>query len=319
MVANLNVGTHTQEDGWQTASEDEEEHAANRESWQAPNPAHAHPAQAHFQPNLFQGFSHTLPDSIPEAMQVMQHFQQPSHLPQMLQMPQVPQMMPMVMVPMPMSTESRETALQQPCGSPQRESRGAASAGPVSPGPLDRHVSSAPSEASDWASAEQASLASSSSSAPRAHHASARWTNRDCDWAIRQLSSNPSRELLQEILLDAWALASSKSGTRVVQAAMDVAEAPDKQLLTNVFKGRVWYALKSPHANHVLQKIIALMPPEKMHFVFEELGQMFGRACQRIGWFWAGGPQALAALVSRVLFFSKTSKALSPGTCGTRR
>ena len=75
----------------------------------------------------------------------------------------------------------------------------------------------------------------------------------------------------QQILQDAWALAGSKSGTRVVQAAMDVAEAPDKQLLTNVFKGRVWYALKSPHANHVLQKIIALMPPEKMQFVFEEL------------------------------------------------
>eukprot|EP00439_Symbiodinium_sp_Y106_P086646 s60_g34.t2 len=263
VVPNLNVGTHaTEEEGWQTASEDEEE------TWQAPAP------EAH----LFQqpSFSNMFTNSIPEMMQ----FQQASHMPQMLHMPpgpHMPQMMPMVMVPVPLRAGASVDAVQE---TEAREARGrgvpAASPGPsgpsgpgpVSPGRLDRNVSSALSEASDWASVEQASLASSSSSVQR------RWTNRDCDWALRQLTSSPSgpsRELLQQILQDAWALAGSKSGTRVVQAAMDVAEAPDKQLLTNVFKGRVWYALKSPHANHVLQKIIALMPPEKMQFVFEEL------------------------------------------------
>ena len=82
-MPNLNVGTHaTEEEGWQTASEDEEE------TWQAPAP------EAH----LFQqpSFSNMFTDSIPEMMQ----FQQASHMPQMLHMPpgpHMPQMMPMVM------------------------------------------------------------------------------------------------------------------------------------------------------------------------------------------------------------------------------
>ena len=258
---NVNAADHPHDEGWHTASEDEDDHLPNHflpeQAWQGPSVE-----QGHFQP-LFQPSFSQLPDgSSPETMH---RFQQPSHMPQMLQMPQMQQMVPVVMVPVPMCAESR-AGTPQPVGQSETSAGAAHLPGPVSPGRLDRNSSSALSEVSDWASVEQASMSSTSSSMQRAP----RWTNRDCDWAIRQLSSNPSRELLQQILQDAWVLASSKHGTRVVQAAMDVAEAPDKQLLTNVFKGRVWYALKSPHANHVLQKIIALMPPDKMQFVFED-------------------------------------------------
>ena len=280
VVPNVNADhAGNAEEGWQTASEDEEEHVPHdfrHDTWQA-SPGHAHFQPNHFQPNLFQpNFSQVFPDG---SMREMMQFQQASHMPQMLQ-PQIPQMMPVVMVPVPVSTESRDGAVPQP-SSPGEGSF--AVPGPVSPGRLDRHTSSALSEVSDWASVEQASLASTSSSVQRAP----RWTNRDCDWAIRQLASGPNRnrELLQQILQDAWVLASSKHGTRVVQAAMDVAEAPEKQLLTNVFKGRVWYALKSPHANHVLQKIIALMPPDKMQFVFEEPGQALSARLWPLGEF----------------------------------
>ena len=71
------------------------------------------------------------------------------------------------------------------------------------------------------------------------------------------------------MIQDSWNLANSKNGTRLVQTALDVADYQEKQLLASSFQGRVWVALKSPHANHVLQKIVALMPPEKMQFVID--------------------------------------------------
>ena len=102
--------------------------------------------------------------------------------------------------------------------------------------------------------------------------ASSRWTSRDCDWTNKQLMKPDCpqrRELLRQVIQDSWNLANSKNGTRLVQTALDVADYQEKQLLASSFQGRVWVALKSPHANHVLQKIVALMPPEKMQFVID--------------------------------------------------
>eukprot|EP00438_Fugacium_kawagutii_P006702 Skav219114 [mRNA] locus=scaffold1574:367358:372836:+ [translate_table: standard] len=159
-------------------------------------------------------------------------------------------MMPMVMVAMPQEEVSHAQGAQ-PGGT-------APPPAPFSPGQLERGTT-ATSESSSWASAS-GSVASSS-----------RWSNRDCDWISKQLMKQgpPRREAIQQVIQDVWTLANSKNGTRVVQTALDVADYAEKQSLAYSFQGRVWVALKSPHANHVLQKIIALMPPEKIQFVID--------------------------------------------------
>ena len=104
-----------------------------------------------------------------------------------------PQMMPLVMVAMPYQEEPHEPHYFQP-------------AAPLAPGHLER----APTETSDssWASASSNS----------------RWSSKDCEWAIRQLQKPEHYDLMQQVIQDAWLLASSKHGTRVVQTALDVAQ-----------------------------------------------------------------------------------------------
>lgn len=161
------------------------------------------------------------------------------------------QMMPLVMVAMPQEQDPVAPMASMP-GSMAPVSPPV----PFAPGQLER-VTTATSESS-WASA--ASTVS-------------RWTNRDCDWTNKKLmkpdSPQQRRDLLRQVIQDVWSLANSKNGTRVVQTALDVADYSEKQSLASIFQGRVWLSLKSPHANHVLQKIVALMPPEKIQFVID--------------------------------------------------
>lgn len=171
-------------------------------------------------------------------------------------------MMPLVMVAMPQEEVSQAQAPQGTAAAPP--------AAPFSPGQLERGTT-ATSESS-WASAS-------------ASVASTRWSNRDCDWISKELRKQgpPRREAIQQVIQDVWSLANSKNGTRVVQTALDVADYAEKQSLAYSFQGRVWVALKSPHANHVLQKIIALMPPEKIQFVIDASRQScVHKCCARI-------------------------------------
>lgn len=228
-------GAH--EDGWQTASEDEEEGFTrqNTEIHQVP------------------------PSTFPDYQ--MNFFPSPQPYFENGTSGHWPQMMPLVMVAMPQHglEASSEAAAQIPPVPQVPAAPGTAGVTSAPPVPLLERVTTPSSEAS-WQTA-----ASSNSS---------RWTSRDCEWTSRQLMKPhfPQRqELLQQVIQDAWSLASSKHGTRVVQAALDAADYAEKQLLANTMVGRVWMALKSPHANHVLQKIVALMPPEKIQFVIDEL------------------------------------------------
>lgn len=227
-------GAH--EDGWQTASEDEEEGFTrqNTEIHQVP------------------------PSTFPDYQ--MNFFPSPQPYFENGTSGHWPQMMPLVMVAMPQHglEASSEAAAQIPPVPQVPAAPGTAGVTSAPPVPLLERVTTPSSEAS-WQTA-----ASSNSS---------RWTSRDCEWTSRQLMKPhfPQRqELLQQVIQDAWSLASSKHGTRVVQAALDAADYAEKQLLANTMVGRVWMALKSPHANHVLQKIVALMPPEKIQFVIDE-------------------------------------------------
>ena len=225
-------GAH--EDGWQTGSEDEEE-GFTRQSTEMPQASAPSPNPYHMNHvnhmNYFQPSQPYLGNqTAPGPWQ---------------------QMMPLVMVAMPMQEDLAQEAAPQPL---QPGEVGMAGVPPV---PRLEHSTTTSSESS-WASAMSTN---------------SRWTSRDCEWVSRQLvkADLPQRsELLQQVIQDAWTLAGSKHGTRVVQAALDVADYAEKQSLAGALQGRVWMALKSPHANHVLQKIVALMPPEKIQFVIDE-------------------------------------------------
>ena len=71
---------------------------------------------------------------------------------------------------------------------------------------------------------------------------------------------------------------------RVVQRALEVASASDKQALAKELHGHVCGSLASPHGNYVIQKIIEVLPVRTASFVAEELqGYAVGAAQHRFG------------------------------------
>lgn len=77
-------------------------------------------------------------------------------------------------------------------------------------------------------------------SAPRAR---ARWNNKESEAVVRQLQSGDvaqRRRLIEQVAEDTWATAITKHGTRVVQAALEVGELPERLKLLAALRGRVW-------------------------------------------------------------------------------
>ncbi|CAJ1352517.1 unnamed protein product, partial [Effrenium voratum] len=112
-----------------------------------------------------------------------------------------------------------------------------------------------------------------------------RWTNKESEAIVRQLQAPnldvaQRRRLVERVAADAWSMAITKQGTRVVQAALEVADLPEKLNMVAALKGRVWTALKSPHANHVLQKAISHLPPQKIEFIIQEMRGRVGDAAR---------------------------------------
>jgi pumilio RNA-binding family len=60
-------------------------------------------------------------------------------------------------------------------------------------------------------------------------------------------------------------------GCRIVQEALEVADHISREILVFEMKGHVRDAMRSPHANFVIQKIIEVMPVVTASFVSEEL------------------------------------------------
>uniref|UniRef100_A0A7S2PB02 PUM-HD domain-containing protein n=1 Tax=Zooxanthella nutricula TaxID=1333877 RepID=A0A7S2PB02_9DINO len=65
-------------------------------------------------------------------------------------------------------------------------------------------------------------------------------------------------------------LALREGGSRMLQRAMEVAGHEECVTLCRQFRGHVWEASASPHANHVLQKCVVNLPPRKVLFIAEE-------------------------------------------------
>jgi hypothetical protein len=69
-----------------------------------------------------------------------------------------------------------------------------------------------------------------------------------------------------------WELSKDAKGCREVQEALDHCACVDAGIaIAAHFKGRVIEAIRCPHANHVLRKIIMTLPPTHSTFVIEEI------------------------------------------------
>jgi hypothetical protein len=79
------------------------------------------------------------------------------------------------------------------------------------------------------------------------------------------------RSTLTGVLSSVWPLAMTKCGCRIVQKAAEVGTTSDQQEIAEKLHGHVQEAMRSPHANHVLQKCIEIMPPDRIDFVLTEL------------------------------------------------
>jgi hypothetical protein len=89
--------------------------------------------------------------------------------------------------------------------------------------------------------------------------------------ALEDADSPTFRSTLDEVASTAWWLAWTKRGSRLVQKAIEVGTDEDQKQILGALRGRVLEALKSPHANHVLQKCIEVMSPDQLQFAVTEI------------------------------------------------
>eukprot|EP00933_Yihiella_yeosuensis_P006354 TRINITY_DN111041_c0_g1_i1.p1 TRINITY_DN111041_c0_g1~~TRINITY_DN111041_c0_g1_i1.p1 ORF type:complete len:354 (+),score=61.70 TRINITY_DN111041_c0_g1_i1:53-1114(+) len=68
-----------------------------------------------------------------------------------------------------------------------------------------------------------------------------------------------------------WELAQTQEGSREVQHAMDHASEDSITAILMELKDHVYDALRCPHANHVIQKGISMLPPQTSQFIVDAL------------------------------------------------
>eukprot|EP00929_Paragymnodinium_shiwhaense_P034209 TRINITY_DN18649_c0_g2_i1.p1 TRINITY_DN18649_c0_g2~~TRINITY_DN18649_c0_g2_i1.p1 ORF type:complete len:422 (-),score=81.52 TRINITY_DN18649_c0_g2_i1:112-1377(-) len=86
-------------------------------------------------------------------------------------------------------------------------------------------------------------------------------------------SEQDTRQLFALLRGHVFALALDESGCRLVQQAIELADNAQLIQLLAELRHRVADALISPHANHVLQKAIAVARPAHVSFILEEMLQ----------------------------------------------
>merc|ERR1712023_89865 len=88
---------------------------------------------------------------------------------------------------------------------------------------------------------------------------------------LEDLLSKPGPKPLP-IATCAWQLSRDAQGTFEVQKALDdCTNDEERAVLAAQLRGHVFEATQCPHANHVLRKIITLLPPAALNFVIMEL------------------------------------------------
>merc|ERR1712113_474032 len=89
----------------------------------------------------------------------------------------------------------------------------------------------------------------------------------DRDSALNELQS-------QGVDLVSQLACSSKEGSEVLQRALNLANPKSALGMARQLKGHIAKAVRSPHANHVVQEIIRLIPLNQIDFVVQEVEQM---------------------------------------------
>lgn len=75
-----------------------------------------------------------------------------------------------------------------------------------------------------------------------------------------------------------YPLALDRMGCRLLQDSLDNYTTLERKEIALEFKGRVRAAVESPHANHVIQRLVELLPPKALKFLLQELRKGWG-AC----------------------------------------
>jgi hypothetical protein len=78
----------------------------------------------------------------------------------------------------------------------------------------------------------------------------------------------PSAVVVQGLVVQ---LSMDQDGCRLLQSALETGDGAERAAMSMEFYGHVCDALESPHAHHVLQRIIELMPPSSVSFILREL------------------------------------------------
>jgi len=90
--------------------------------------------------------------------------------------------------------------------------------------------------------------------------------------ALLERSSSAKRAAIITWLLPAvLQLTLSPNGTHLIQKALEVTGGEIQIELSRCLHGRARQLLDSHHGNHVLQKMIVMMPPHAVEFIFHEL------------------------------------------------
>jgi len=112
------------------------------------------------------------------------------------------------------------------------------------------------------------------------------FSDAECEAMLRQLESGDAcvRSVITSVTQVAWPLVSCATGSRVVQRVLDMATDAEQIAVADKLQGQVLEAVMCPHANHVLQKSIGLLPPERLQFILDEMsGHVAAAARHRYG------------------------------------
>jgi len=101
------------------------------------------------------------------------------------------------------------------------------------------------------------------------------WTaaDEDTEWEVPD-----SPHDLEAVVGRVQLLSHSEGGSLQVQNALDKAPLMDQMLLVQEMHGHALRAMRCPHANRVLQKIISIMPQASLQFIVDEIMQYKGMA-----------------------------------------
>mmetsp|Transcript_28677 Transcript_28677/g.45556 ORF Transcript_28677/g.45556 Transcript_28677/m.45556 type:complete len:531 (-) Transcript_28677:404-1996(-) len=89
---------------------------------------------------------------------------------------------------------------------------------------------------------------------------------------LADLIHTPFNEVCASVGVDVWKLSQDAKGCRDVQKALAECDSDEKGLAISVqLKGHVMDAVRCPHANHVLRKIIETLPPACSSFIIKEI------------------------------------------------